>query len=152
MTKVLVTLVSVVFVAIILEFIIPNSSFNKYIKIVLGMVLINVVLASFIEFKDSFSDDKDSILSSTLYNINKAKLDSIMANITYLLKTQDLGDVEVEIECDLYSSCFNIDKINVDISNLVLNGDVSNIHIKDKIQKLILSASLVDSNKVVFYE
>ena len=152
MTKVLVTLVSVVFVAIILEFIIPNSSFNKYIKIVLGMVLINVVLASFIEFKDSFSDDKDSILSSTLYNINKAKLDSIMANITYLLKTQDLGDVEVEIECDLYSSCFNIDKINVDISNLVLNGDVSNIHIKDKIQKLILTASLVDSNKVVFYE
>ncbi|MBQ9791479.1 MAG: stage III sporulation protein AF [Clostridia bacterium] len=152
MTKVLVTLVSVVFVAIILEFIIPNSSFNKYIKVVLGMVLINVVLASFIEFKDSFSDDKDSILSSTLYNINKAKLDSIMANITYLLKTQDLGDVEVEIECDLYSSCFNIDKINVDISNLVLNGDVSIIHIKDKIQKLILTASLVDSNKVVFYE
>ena len=152
MTKVLVTLVSVVFVAIILEFIIPNSSFNKYIKVVLGMVLINVVLASFIEFKDSFSDDKDSILSSTLYNINKAKLDSIMANITYLLKTQDLGDVEVEIECDLYSSSFNIDKINVDISNLVLNGDVSIIHIKDKIQKLILTASLVDSNKVVFYE
>lgn len=152
MTKVLVTLVSVVFVAIILEFIIPNSSFNKYIKVVLGMVLINVVLASFIEFKDSFSDDTDSILSSTLYNINKAKLDSIMANITYLLKTQDLGDIEVEIECDLYSSSFNIDKINVDISNLVLNGDVSNIHIKDKIQKLILSASLVESNKVVFYE
>ena len=146
------TLVSVVFVAIILEFIIPNSSFNKYIKVVLGMVLINVVLASFIEFKDSFSDDTDSILSSTLYNINKAKLDSIMANITYLLKTQDLGDIEVEIECDLYSSSFNIDKINVDISNLVLNGDVSNIHIKDKIQKLILSASLVESNKVVFYE
>ena len=84
-------------------------------------------------------------------NINEAKVSSIQDKIEVHLKSCGIDGVIVRIDANLSNDDFEIDKIYIDTTNLVLSENVTNINKYEVIIKEVSSLLKFESEKVVVY-
>ena len=147
----IVTIVAIVFLSVVVESIIPNSSLNKYIRAVFGLVVLTISLNAFIGLKDGINLSFDSLKSNEIiYSINKLKLDAAYDNILKHLELNGVYGANVSIECELYDYDFKLDSVSIDFTNLSLE-DIDLDCVQNNMLSMIMSKYNVNQNCVVFY-
>ena len=142
MSKILVSIVSMVFISLIIDVVMPRSNFNKHIRGVISLILIISVMGIIADFKDMLSGkDMEFSQDSLIYAINKSRLDSAYDGVEYQFRLHDVRGVKIDIESDLYNSHFTIDKVVIDVSSYI--GD------QDTVVDIVISTLGVDESKVV---
>ena len=150
MRDILISIVSIVFISIGIDVLLPNKDMSRYIKSIFGIVLLLAIITPILDIKEYFNEVEDNY--SYVYIINQLKLDTTYKNIDYVLSSNGYNGISVEIYTNLDDFDFKIDGIDVNLSNMVLSEDNMNIHTCDEILRLILSVVDIDEDKVVFYE
>jgi stage III sporulation protein AF len=143
-------IVGIVFLGVMIEIIMPNGKINLFIKsifvLVFMYVLMNPILklvkATGLDVSKIFITEGDDYLQH-LKQEGKLKIEN------YLFKN---GVIGVVVEVDGYSTSndFIVNKIQVNISNLVINENVTHINKYKLITGLIMEVINVSEENIVY--
>ena len=151
------SIIGVVLISVIVEMILPKGSVSKFIKSVLAIFIVFVIVSPIATIKDSNYFDKIINLNAIeidvnyVKTINEQKVTEYQKNITTILNESGFLNISVNIDAEIDKE-IKINKVYVNICNLVLNGNISHI---DKYTKMIaIITSVVDIKKenIVFNE
>lgn len=177
----IITLVSMIIIITSIEFIAPDNSMKKYIKFIMGLILISImiipVINIFTKDANSFSQDLEeylSIESYSTYNEKAEKSDTgkemfkknLEENCKILLqeKFDDLS-FELDIDCNLDSKniTYSINKIKVlvteegskKIKKVIINKEDEDldkeIKNKDEIVDYLVETFKISKDKIEIY-
>lgn len=146
----LLSVVGVVFLSILFDLICPNGKINKFSKSIFGVVAIAIILSPILNIKFDISSD-EYIDSTLVENINKSKAEVYKNQIEGYLKTQGVIDTNVEVNYTLSENDFEITFVYVDVSNVVLSENLSNINKYEVIANMISQKFNISEEKILIY-
>ena len=151
MTKWLFSIVGVVFLGMLFDMIYPNGKSNSFCKGLFGVFTIYVLISPFVNL-DFNIDINDSYISQDIVeSINISKNEALSIRVEKYLNDIGYSNIIVEIDSDLDNSEYSIEKISIDISNLVLDNNNENINIYEAIKNKVVQEFGVDVEKVEVY-
>ena len=151
MTKWLLSILGVVFLAVLLDIVYPNGKTNKFCKSIFGLFAI-IVLVSPIFKIDFQSTSNDNFVSTTLNkNIQKSKDEYYKFKIENSLEDDDICGVSVEIESNMDNNVYQIENVLVDTSNLVLTDFLTHNNKYEVIIQKISKLMEIEQERIVIY-
>lgn len=151
MTKWLLSILGVVFLAVLLDIVYPNGKTNKFCKSIFGIFAI-IVLVSPIFKIDFQSTSNDNFVSTTLNkNIQKSKDEYYKFKIENALEDDDICGVSVEIESNMDNNVYQIENVLVDTSNLVLTDFLTHNNKYEVIIQKISKLMEIEQERIVIY-
>lgn len=156
----IITLVTMIILITAIELIAPDNSMKKYIKFILGLILISVMISPIVKF---FSEDADSLATK----IEKSLLLSESEDLLKSRSDKDNDSQQKAFTKNLQDNCNKLLKENfnesefitnidceLDMENIEYRIDKVQVGVKDKgigtIEKIIIKAK--DDSKVVMSE
>lgn len=154
------SILGVIVLSILVDLILPEGKTSGFIKSIFGYLIIIVIITpifSFITKKDFnieniFKTQDVEIQEDFVSNIHRQILDAIEEDIEKQCKAIGILGVEVGISADIFSSDVAIKQINVNVQNLVLQGNFQHTNIKTEIIEIVQKNILVDKEQIIFYE
>ena len=151
------SIIGVVLISVIVEMILPKGSVSKFIKSVLAIFIVFVIVSPIATIKDSNYFDKIFNLNAIeidvnyVKTINEQKVTEYQKNITTILNESGFLNISVNIDAEIDKE-IKINKVYVNICNLVLNGNISHIDKYTKMIAIITSVVDVKKENIVFNE
>ena len=151
------SIIGVVLISVIVEMILPKGSVSKFIKSVLAIFIVFVIVSPIATIKDSNYFDKIINLNAIeidvnyVKTINEQKVAEYQKNITTILNESGFLNISVNIDAEIDKE-IKINKVYVNICNLVLNGNISHIDKYTKMIAIITSVVDVKKENIVFNE
>lgn len=151
MSSWLLSIVGVVFLSILFDLIYPNGKTNAFCKSIFGIIAIFIIISPILKIDIDNIDINSSTTNALVENINKSKENSIKLKIEAHLKNCGINGVIVRIESNLTTESFEIEKIYIDSTNLVLTENITNINKYEVITKEVAQLLEIDSKRIVVY-
>lgn len=125
------SIVGVVVVGVIIDLIMPDGQMSKYIKGIVAIFTVLVIVLPLPKLANqeiSFDFNTNIAIDSELiYTINENKVEQLNDILEKKLDENGYGNIEVSINADLYSYDLKIEKVFVDLSQAVINEEITNI-------------------------
>ena len=151
MTKWLLSILGVVFLAVLLDIVYPNGKTNKFCKSIFGLFAIIVLISPI--FKIDFqSTSNDNFINSTINkNIQKSKDEYYKIKIEIALVDEEIVGVSVEIESIIDNNVYQIQNVLVDTSNIVLTDFLTHNNKYEVIIQKISKLMEIEQERIVIY-
>jgi len=159
-TSWILSIVGVVIIGVLVDIILPEGEMQKYIKAVFSVIVIVIMITPILQIDFNKIDFDKFLFNETSIELNQNYInnyiDKYKENVEEILKnslkSNGFSNVDVEIYLNKSNTNFEINKVVLNIKNLVIN--INSVHIdKYKEMKTIVVACLnIDENKVVFNE
>lgn len=150
------SIVGVCFIGVIFDVIVPEGKTNGFIKSMFAIFLLFVVVSPLPKLFNKTIDISTSggieIDNNFIYNINKAKIESLENDIENMLEKKGFSNVNVSISANLYESELTVLKVYVNIKNLVILNGNENIDKYKGISEVVLEYLNVSKEDIVFYD
>lgn len=147
----LLSIIGVVFLGVLFDLIYPNGKTNSLCKTIFGLVAVVVMIMPILNIDIGSLKINNDIEQSLLDNITEAKVDAMQMTIDTHLNSCGIDGVVVRIETNLSNNVFEVDKIYIDTTNLVLTKNITNINKYEVIIKEVSSLLKIEEEKVVVY-
>lgn len=151
MTKWLLSIVGVIFMGVLLDLLYPNGKTNAFCKSIFGIFAVFMIIQPILNLEINLDFDTEVVDSALVYNINTAKEEALKIKIENLLLDEGIEGVDVEIKSNLYNNIFEVENIYLDITNLVLTENITNINKYEVITNEITSAIEIDKERIIIY-
>lgn len=151
MSKWLFSVVGIVFLGVLFDMIYPNGKTNSFCKSLFGVFTIYALISPLLQIDFKLTSSDSFIDVSIVESINKSKNDALILKIENGLKTDGIYGVFVEIDCDMTNNEYVVEKIYIDITNIVLDKNYENINIYEVITDKIIKLTGVDSERILIY-
>ena len=151
-------LVGLSLLGVLIEILLPNGTTNKYIKGVVSIMVVYVIIAPIIsifsDFKvgniknfitNDFEIDSNFVVD---YNIESNKKEEHF--IEEILFKEGFKNVKVKIVSNIISQ-EKIEYVKIITKNMVIDCDIENIDIKDKIIEIVKNRLKIDKSRI-YYE
>ncbi len=155
MTEWILSLIGMAFLGVVIETILPNGKLNTFIKSVFALFLLFVIVKPLpkifnkdLSINTDYNYEEDS---NFLINLNQKKIENYEISILNQLKNEGISNVNIEFEADTTSSDLKIQKVYIDICNIVLNNSDKHINITDTILKIVTNTLNVSDKEVIIY-
>jgi hypothetical protein len=148
-------IVGMIFVGVILDVVLPNGKTNTLIKTIFGIFILYVIvspLPKIFNHNISLTNNNSTIIDQNyLINVNLSKLTELENEITTTLSKNGFDNVSVVVDANIYSEQLIINKVYVDVVNLVLNSGGKHINIYKDITNLIIAITNIKEEEIIFY-
>ena len=154
------SIVGVVFLGVLVDVIMPDGEMNKYVKGVFSMLALFVIISP---VQKLFN--KDFSLENMFYDNTSIAVDSDFLEATTKqmkkqcesvlnarLKDAGFDDVDVEILAEMSNYEFQIKKVIIDISKMVIIDDGEHINKYAEIKAIVLENFDVEESDVIINE
>lgn len=160
MTAYILSIIGVVFLGVLVDVILPEGDMNKYIKGMFGIVAlfvivspINKILNNNINIEDVFYNTSATIVDKDFLEATNNQIkNQIEASLETQLLNAGFKNINVELECNLSAEQFEIKKVIVDISKMVINQNMTHINKYTEIKKVVINFVDVEEENVVINE
>lgn len=159
MSAYLLALLGAVVLGVLIDVIIPSGSTSKYISGIFAIVVMFVMISPVLtwvkndyKLSDYFTNVDIELNDKLLYSINDNKFNVVENDIKQELVDNGYNNVGIDIKFDIESDNVKITQVLVDLSNLVINENISNINRYVYIRQVVLSKVAVSEEVVVFSE
>lgn len=150
-------LIGVVFLGIIFEIILPNNKINKFIKCIFSIFIVFSLISPLVKISskinkikiDNVSSEINEELFQTISDLRKNTYETL---ITKSLENDEIFNVKIDIEFDVEKSNMQINKITIDLANLVLTENSKNINKYEVITKHVKKYLDISEDKIIFNE
>ena len=150
-------LIGVVFLGIIFEIILPNNKINKFIKCIFSIFIVFSLISPLVNISskinkikiDNVSSEINEELFQTISDLRKNTYETL---ITKSLENDEIFNVKIDIEFDVEKSNMQINKITIDLANLVLTENSKNINKYEVITKHVKKYLDISEDKIIFNE
>ena len=150
-------LIGIVFLGIIFEIILPNNKINKFIKCIFSIFIVFSLISPLVKISskinkikiDNVSSEINEELFQTISDLRKNTYETL---ITKSLENDEIFNVKIDIEFDVEKSNMQINKITIDLANLVLTENSKNINKYEVITKHVKKYLDISEDKIIFNE
>lgn len=150
-------LIGVVFIEIVFEIILPSNKINKFIKCIFSIFIVFSLISPLVNISSKINkikiDNVSSKINEELFQtISDLRKNTYETLITKGLENDEIFNVEIDIEFDVEKSNMQIDKITIDLTNLVLTENGKNINKYEVITKHVKKYLDISEDKIIFNE
>ena len=160
LTVYILSIVGIVFLGVLIDIILPDGEINKFVKGAFSLIALLVIISP-VQKLFNTNDNIDDVF----YNQSAIKTDSdfleattkqlkSQLEITLKVKLKDAGfdNVSVEILCDMSENVFQIKKVIIDISKMVINANIPHINKYVEIKNVVIEYLNVEESDVIINE
>lgn len=159
MSGYLLALLGVILLGVLVDIIIPSGSTSKYISGIFAIFVMFVMLSPVLtwikkdyKISEYFTNTDIELNEKLLYNINNSKLDALELEIQQQLQDNGYNNVVIDIQFELVADNVEITQVLVDITNLVINQNSTNINRYVYIRQVVMSHIAITEEVIVFSE
>lgn len=151
MTAWLLSIVGVVFLAVLIDFIYPNGKTNAFCKSIFGLFAIIMMIRPILNIDLKADFNKNFVSTSINKNLKKSKDEYYLMAITKSLEENKISGVDVEIDSKMVDNVYEIENIYVDTTNIVLTNNLTHTNKYEVIIQNILKIVEIDKERIVIY-
>lgn len=148
----------VILLGVLVHIILPEGTMSKYIQNIFALIVVFVIVSPISSLVNS-SFQIDNVIKTSQVALDERFITLVneqkITQLTFILEKEieDCGfnNVFVTISANLLSNPLNIEKVEINLSNLVMKGQVQHINKYSKIRELVLKHIDIKEDQVVFY-
>ncbi len=132
------TIAGVVLISVIVELVMPDGQMNKYIKSVFSFFIVGVIIAPLPNILSNknltsvFEVGEYQLQEDYLYALNCSKIEILQGEEEEFLMKQGYKKVKLVFYAkDLYNSELKIDKVKINLKNLIIEQNVEHKDINE---------------------
>lgn len=156
----LLSVIGIVVFGVLINLILPEGEIQKYIKAIFSVFVVFIMIYPILNIDiskinyDEFFYNQTSVTVDEKYleNYKEKYRESLQNQCETVLNNNGYQNVRVEIYLNLSSEKFEIEKIYVNLKNLVINGNSVHIDKYKEIKSIIVSLLDVEEGKVIMNE
>lgn len=159
MSGYILSIVGIVFLGVLVDVIMPEGEMNKYIKGMFGIIALFVIVSPVQKLFDKNFDIND-VFETNATTIDKDFLDATNKQIQIQLQNtleanlenNGFSNIHVEIQYNMSSMSFEVEKVYLDISKMVINQNLVHINKYTEIKNIVTQFLNVEESDVVINE
>lgn len=149
MNQWLLSVIGVVFLYILFDLIYPSGKTNKFCKGIFGIIAVGIILSPI--FKIDLINTNEFVDKDLVESISKSKAEAYESNIENYLSSIGIDGASVEVKYTLSENDFMLKSIYLDVSNVVLTENLSNINKYEVIARKVSEKFDVSVDEVFVY-
>lgn len=152
------SIAGVIMLSVLVHLILPDGTMSKYIQNIFALIVVFVIISPVATLiKTDFNINKVIEAGGVQIDVNfivtvneqtKTQLKFVLENE---LEKSGFKNVLVTISGNVFKSPFQIEKVQIDLANLVMNAEVKHINKYSKIKEIVLKCVKVKEENIVFY-
>lgn len=154
------SIVGVVIIGVLVDLILPEGEMQKYIKAIFSIIVVVIMVSPILKIDIDKIDFNKFIYNETSVELNQEYInkynnqykENLEKIIESTLKSNGFGGVIVKILLNLSNSDFEIEKVELDIKNLVININSPHIDKYKEMKAIVVSMLSIKEDKVAFNE
>ena len=160
MSSYILSIVGIVFLGVLVDLVLPDGQMNKFVKGSFALIAL-VVMVSPVQklFNSNFNIEEifynQSVIQTDadfLEATTKQMQSELETKLKVKLKDAGFDNVEVEILCGLSNNVLEIEKVEIDISKMVINTNIVHINKYTEIKNVATEFLNVEESDVVINE
>lgn len=148
----LLSVIGVVFLAVLLDFVYPNGKTNAFCKSIFGIFAMIMLIYPLVKIDISSLSQTSLSYISLEEEIRKSKDEYYRLKLENTFSNENIIGVSVEIDSKMKNNDYYISNVFVDISSIVLSQDLEHKNKYEVIEELILKTINVDKENIIIYE
>lgn len=148
----LLSVIGVVFLAVLLDFVYPNGKTNAFCKSIFGIFAMIMLIYPLVKIDISSLSQTNLSYISLEEEIRKSKDEYYRLKLENTFSNENIIGVSVEIDSKMKDNDYYISNVFVDISSIVLSQDLEHKNKYEVIEELILKTINVDKENIIIYE
>ncbi|MDD4110138.1 MAG: stage III sporulation protein AF [Clostridia bacterium] len=143
-------------ISVLVDLMMPNGQTKKYIKGVFAFIIVFIIISPIpalinkeINIDDIFQEEIE-LQDEYIYQINRDRLDSFEDLIVKDLEKKGISGVDLNINANIFTSDMKINAIFVDLSQVVINENMSHIDINELVKSSILKYITIEEDNIIF--
>lgn len=156
----LLSIIGIVVIGVLINLILPEGEIQKYIKAIFSVFVVFIMIYPILNIDiskinyDEFFYNQTSVTVDEKYleNYKEKYRESLQNQCETVLNNNGYQNVRVEIYLNLSSEKFEIEKVYVNLKNLVINENSVHIDKYKEIKSIIVSLLDVEEGKVIMNE
>lgn len=148
----LLSVIGVVFLAVLLDFVYPNGKTNAFCKSIFGIFAMIMLIYPLVKIDISSLSQTSMSYISLEEEIRKSKDEYYRLKLENTFSNENIIGVSVEIDSKMKDNDYYISNVFVDISSIVLSQDLEHKDKYEVIEELILKTINVDKENIIIYE
>lgn len=149
MNQWLLSVIGVVFLSILFDLIYPSGKTSKFCKGIFGIIAVGIILSPI--FKIDLINTNEFVDKDLVESISKSKAEAYESNIENYLSSIGIDGASVEVKYTLSENDFMLKSIYLDVSNVVLTENLSNINKYEVIARKVSEKFDVSVDEVFVY-
>ena len=148
----LLSVIGVVFLAVLLDFVYPNGKTNAFCKSVFGIFAMIMLIYPLVKIDISSLSQTSMSFISLEEEIRKSKDEYYRLKLENTFSNENIIGDSVEIDSKMKDNEYYISNVFVDIGSIVLSQDLEHKNKYEVIEELILKTINVDKENIIIYE
>ena len=148
----LLSVIGVVFLAVLLDFVYPNGKTNAFCKSIFGIFAMIMLIYPLVKIDISSLSQTSMSYISLEEEIRKSKDEYYRLKLENTFSNKNIIGVSVEIDSKMKDNDYYISNVFVDIGSIVLSQDLEHKNKYEVIEELILKTINVDKENIIIYE
>lgn len=148
----LLSVIGVVFLAVLLDFVYPNGKTNAFCKSIFGIFAMIMLIYPLVKIDISSLSQTSMSYISLEEEIRKSKDEYYRLKLENTFSNENIIGVSVEIDSKMKDNDYYISNVFVDIGSIVLSQDLEHKNKYEVIDELILKTINVDKENIIIYE
>ena len=152
MSSWLISIIGVVFCCLLLDIIYPNGKTNVFCKSIFGIFAVIVIITPLINIvktkKIGNLDFVDNELVSDVFDAQSMYYSNLLENH---FAVNNIEGLNVEIIGNIENNVYEIENVYIDMSQLVLTENLTNINKYEVITKMTIDLLKIDNERIIFY-
>ena len=148
----LLSVIGVVFLAVLLDFVYPNGKTNAFCKSIFGIFAMIMLIYPLVKIDISSLSQTSMSYISLEEEIRKSKDEYYRLKLENTFSNENIIGVSVEIDSKMKDNDYYISNVFVDISSIVLSQDLEHKNKYEVIEELVLKTINVDKENIIIYE
>lgn len=148
----LLSVIGVVFLAVLLDFVYPNGKTNAFCKSIFGIFAMIMLIYPLVKIDISSLSQTSMSYISLEEEIRKSKDEYYRLKLENTFSNENIIGVSVEIDSKMKDNVYYISNVFVDIGSMVLSQDLEHKNKYEVIEELILKTINVDKENIIIYE
>ena len=145
--------------SVLIDLFLPDGQTNKHIKTIFSFAILLVMIAPLPKLLKNatnvssfFTGDNYNIQEDFIYTINQSKIDVLKQKIEVSLSDNGMMNIKIDISANVFDKNLEINAIFVDIKEMIISKENTNINISDKIYNIISKIVNIKREQLIINE
>jgi stage III sporulation protein AF len=155
----LLSILGVVIIGVLADILTPEGEMQKYIRSVFAIITVFVIISPLpsllnkeFDLENVFNKSRIVYDSNYFENINRQYALTIEKTVKNSLEENGYAVNFIVVDYTHFVSDFNVEYINIYLSNLVIGGNPAHINKKEDILRLVQEAVKINKERIRIYE
>lgn len=146
------TIICVVFINIFSELLLKNSRVNEFVKNIISIASVIMIILPIINIEENFLDkymiNGDYINEEYIENFNKKQKVLLENELKTALFNNGFFNIDVDFEWNLSNNDLCLQKVKLDLKNLVINSNDKHINRYNQIKEIVKNVTGLQEEQI----